>query len=196
MLKPFTFLFRQHGVSMIEVLITIVILAFGLLGLAGLQGKTQLIEMESYQRAQALSLMADMAGRINANRTKADEYVPGIATTYGTGDTSQPASCAGIAALSARDVCEWSKKLQGEGEKKDGVQVGGASGARGCITLIQSSDPTPGVCRPGIYQVTVAWQGLHNTVAPALDCGKDAYGSDTYRRVVSTEVSVGIMSCQ
>ena len=56
----------QGGATMIEVLITIVILAFGLLGLVGLQAKVQLAEVESYQRAQAVVLLNDMADRLNA----------------------------------------------------------------------------------------------------------------------------------
>ena len=45
---------RQRGVSLVEVLITLLILAFGLLGVAGLQAKMSLAEMESYQRSQAI----------------------------------------------------------------------------------------------------------------------------------------------
>ena len=59
---------RQSGLSMIEVLVTLIILLVGLLGLAGLMMQSQRSEMESYQRVQALILLQDMAGRINANR--------------------------------------------------------------------------------------------------------------------------------
>jgi type IV pilus assembly protein PilV len=38
---------RQHGTSLVEVLVTLVILAFGLLGVAGLQAKMSLAELES-----------------------------------------------------------------------------------------------------------------------------------------------------
>jgi len=38
----------QRGVSLIEVLVTMVIMAFGLLGLAALNSRIQLGEMESY----------------------------------------------------------------------------------------------------------------------------------------------------
>ena len=40
-----------RGATLLEVLITIVILAFGLLGLVGLEAKMQTSEVESYQRA-------------------------------------------------------------------------------------------------------------------------------------------------
>jgi type IV pilus assembly protein PilV len=58
-----------------EVLITVVIMAFGLLGLAGFQVRTSVMEQESYQRVQALLLVQDMAERIYANRANAATYV-------------------------------------------------------------------------------------------------------------------------
>ena len=48
-----------------------------LLGLAGLQARLQILQSEAYQRAQALMLLKDMAGRIANNRNDADEYVTG-----------------------------------------------------------------------------------------------------------------------
>lgn len=56
-----TLYLQQAGVTLIEVLVTIIILAFGLLGLAGLQAKVQLTEVESYQRAQAIDTMSSMS---------------------------------------------------------------------------------------------------------------------------------------
>ncbi|MHB1054222.1 MAG: type IV pilus modification protein PilV, partial [Thiobacillus sp.] len=64
----------QRGTSLLEVLVTILILAIGLLGLAGLQARLQVSEMESYQRSQALILLDDMASRIAANRPNALSY--------------------------------------------------------------------------------------------------------------------------
>ena len=65
----------QRGGLMIEVLITMVIAAFGLLGIAALQAKMQLAEMESYQRSHATILVRHIADRINANRKNAMAYV-------------------------------------------------------------------------------------------------------------------------
>jgi type IV pilus assembly protein PilV len=183
----------EHGTSLLEVLITIVILAFGLLGLAGLQSKIQLAEFEAYQRAHAVLLLSDMHERINANRLKADEYVS--ASVFGTSYVPA-APCTSLAAGSARDQCEWSEALQGASELRAAARVGAMAGARGCITQVQAPDPTPGVCKPGIYLVAVAWQGLLRTVTPTITCGQALYGADdAYRRVISAQVSVGVPSC-
>ena len=183
---------RQHGVSLLEVLITIVILAFGLLGLAGLQAKIQLVEVESFQRGQAILLLNDMSERISANRTFAANYVSAT-TVRGTGD-SQPATCAGETIGLNRDLCQWSNALKGSSEQKSGSNVGTMTGGRGCIRSVQVEDI--GTCTPGIYEVTVAWQGLHKTIEPASTCGKESYGSDdAYRRAISARVSVGLTGC-
>ena len=172
---------------MIEALITIVILAFGILGLANLQAKMQKAEVESYARSQALVLLDDMAARLSANRANAPAYVAlaATATPAGTGD-EQPADCATAfpAAGADRDVCEWSNALKGTTELSGARAVGAMVGGRGCIDRLAGIDPPS-------YRVAVAWQGLSPTIAPDLDCGQGLYGGeDAFRRVVAKVVSV------
>jgi type IV pilus assembly protein PilV len=182
----------KQGFTLIEVLIAVVILAFGLLGLAALQSKMQLAEFESYQRAQALLLLSEMTERINANSSQAASYVS--VGTIGTGD-SQPTTCVGGPGA-AFDLCEWSNDLKGAGETSSGTNVGAMVGARGCITQVQASNTSAGVCTPGIYQVDVVWQGMQPTTASAITCGQGSYGSsDALRRVVSAQVTVGLPTC-
>jgi type IV pilus assembly protein PilV len=185
----------QRGFTMLEVLVSIIILVFGLLGLVGLQSKMQLLETESYQRAQALLLLTAMGDRINANRDNALGYITGTSTPLGTGD-SQPTTCATITPLADRDKCEWSNALKGAAEKKATANVGAMIGARGCIEQVRGADTTAGVCSPAIYRVTVAWQGLNPTSAPPLLCGSAAYGDVKLQRVVSAPVIVGLLKCQ
>jgi len=184
---------RSRGTSLIEVLVTIVILAFGLLGVAGLQSKIGVAEMESYQRAQALLALSQITERMSANTAQAVSYV--TAGTVGTGD-AQPADCSGIAAGPNRDVCEWSNALKGASEQRSGASAGGMLGARGCITQLQAANPALGVCTAGLYQVSIAWQGMVATARPALACGTGSYGAnDASRRLITTTVSVGTTSC-
>jgi len=178
------------GFSLIEVLVTLVIVALGLLGLAGLQAKLQVSEIEAYQRAQALLLVQDMADRIATNRKNATAYV--TASALGTGD--DPADdCAGLETTAAQDACEWSTALQGAAEKSGDNAVGAMVGARGCVEDIGSDS----------YLVTVAWQGLTPLSAPSagLACGSGLYDGegespctdDLCRRAVTTIVRIGTM---
>lgn len=180
----------QRGTSLIEVLITMVILAFGLLGLAGMQSKLHLTSTESYQRAQAIVLLSDIGERISANRVEAASYV--TSTPLGTGD-SEPADCNALAFGAARDKCELSNALKGAAEKKSSTNAGAMNGARSCVTQVQAENAA--TCTPAVYQITVAWQGLQKTRAPDDQCGKDLYGEDAYRRAISVRVAVGMPTC-
>ena len=176
----------NKGFSLIEVLVTIVILMIGLLGLAGLQVRALTSQMESYQRSQALVLLKDMADRIEANRANAPDYV--TTTPLGTGF----GTCAASGIGSPGDLCEWHDALLGAAEvDSSGNKVGAMIGARGCIYEIAAAIPASGV--PGQYLVAVAWQGLNNTAAPAVDCGEDQYGNELLRRAVTLPVSVATL---
>lgn len=63
---------RQRGVSLLEVLITIVIVSFGLLGVAGIIVNGMKSNMNSYGRTQATLLAQDMIERMRANRVAAE----------------------------------------------------------------------------------------------------------------------------
>ena len=182
---------RQRGVSLVEVLVTMVVLAFGLLGLAAFQSKAQIGSIESYQRAQAAVLLQDMQSRLAGNGADADNYV----TDAPLGTGGPDLDCSGEAAGSARDKCEWSAALKGAAEQRSGVSGGAMEGARGCIARVREKNEAAGVCTPAVYLVSVAWQGRHETRAPAQSCGKGAYGTDTNRRVISARVAVGLPSC-
>lgn len=170
--------FRNAGFSLVEVLVTIVILMIGLLGLAGLQGRALTSQMEAYQRSQALILLKDMADRMNANRKNAASYV----TTLGTG-----AACpAAGATIASTDLSQWCNALLGAAEVQGGSNVGAMVGARGCIT--QTIAPASGVASQ--YLVAVAWQGLNTTAAPTITCGQNQYGNEALRRVVALPITI------
>lgn len=155
---------RQRGALMIEVLITIFILAIGLGGLMAMQSQLQKSEVETYQRTQALMLAQDMADRIAANRDNAADYAIGA--------EDDPASIGGEpcpavpvpSTLQQRDRAEWCNALQGAGESQAGANVGALINGRGCVHEIDGGKE---------YVVTVVWQGLTPISSPTNICGED-----------------------
>ncbi len=177
----------QAGFSMLEILISIVIMVVGLLGFLGLQARAQVAEVEAYQRGQALILVQDMVDRLNTNRKTAGCYA---AQTLGTGaGTPSCTAAAGTTetrAIATQDLQDWHNALLGAGETLGGANVGAIIGARGCITYNGAT---------GIYRVAVAWQGLAPTVAPnaadaSATCGLNQYGDEAQRREVSTSLMI------
>lgn len=174
----------QFGFTLIEVLITLLILAVGLMGLAGLQTRMLSTQFEAYQRAQAVMLAEDMASRLRTNiaTARATSYV--VTTQYGTGNSLGDTACA-----SSDDLCVWSQALKGATVKQGTQSVGSMIGARGCLETVSGSATSQQVIR-----VTVVWQGLSPIVAPASACGKDIYGGDDrLRRAVSVDVTLAYL---
>lgn len=177
--------FKTRGFSLLEVLISIVIISIGLLGMAALQGKSQQAELESYQRSQALLLLHDMVSRMNLNRVGISCYrLEDTADNYaGVGNTPVVAACAtgSKQTLAIKDIADWDALLDGSAEQLGTNDVGAMIGARGCVKYDIAND---------VYTVAVAWQGLSNTIAPANDCAKDLYGDDRQRRVITATIQI------
>lgn len=194
---------RQGGFSMVEILITIVIVVIGLLGIAGLQARAHVAELESYQRAQALVLLYDMVDRINNNRLAASCYAITTNTTNGTpylgdsaggGHFSTPTSACAVSSpaintLANNAINEWDALLQGSAETKGTSSVGAMIGARGCVSYDSGTeyiDATSGanIAGTGMYTVAVSWQGMAESFSPTATCAKNLYGSENRRRTV------------
>lgn len=87
---------KQSGFGLIEVLVTVVILAIGLLGLAGLQARSLNYNHSAYNRSQATILAYDIIDRMRAN--------PAAIGTYVSGAPASKANCTTIAGCSATDM--------------------------------------------------------------------------------------------
>lgn len=113
----------QAGFSLIEVLVTMVILSFGLLGVAGLlvSGVSNAASSEAMSKASQLA--ADMADRIRANPVVAVSATSEYITTYADVAPSSPAT------IAQRDKKEWLDALaaqlpQGDGKITNTVSSG------------------------------------------------------------------------
>ena len=171
----------QQGVALIEALIAMLIVAFGVLGFVGLQARTTVANLEGYQRSQALILVNDMAERMNLNRANAASYVGNnIGVTI-----VNPGDCTSSALTTAqKDLCEWALLIQGAAEVQGSSKVGAMINARGCITNPSANQ----------YLIALAWQGIQASGAPVNTCGKDAFSSEDMRRVVTVVVQIANLS--
>jgi type IV pilus assembly protein PilV len=173
---------NQRGAMLLEVLVSILICAFALLGFVAMQARATGSEFESYQRSQALVLLDDMADRINTNRAHAGDYV-----TAGLIGEGAMVDCGGKTGA-ALDLCEWANLIRGSAEVRGTSKAGSMISARGCI-----SRPADSTDR---YVVSVVWLGTVPTGAPASTCGKSdaAFSNEALRRVVSASVCVGLLT--
>jgi len=172
---------HQRGALLIEVLVAVLICAFGLLGFTAMQARATTSQFESFQRSQALLLVEDMATRINVNRANAAAYV-----TNGLIGAGPAADCSGLAGAPL-DVCEWGNLLRGSTETRGGSGVGAMLAARGCIIRAAGSTDR--------YLVSVVWQGVLPTAGGGDACGQgDAtYPTEALRRTVSSTVCVALL---
>lgn len=182
-----------------EILVTLVISAIGLVGIAGMQVRTQQTGVDTYQRAQALILLSDMVDRINTNRKAARCYdittdTANGAPYLGTDNASLPTCTAwGTAVTQAQaitDMVQWDQQLKGASEFSGADTFGAMIGARGCLSYDVATNT---------YRVSVVWQGLNPTVDPTtvdatLTCGSGLYGDEALRRAVSTTFQIANLS--
>jgi type IV pilus assembly protein PilV len=101
---------KQKGFTLIEIMVAVVVLAIGLLGLAGLQATSLRFNDSAYQRSQATNLAYDMVDRMRANRQQAV-----VAGAY-DGQTLEnpPPNCAVVAlagTLAVQDIQAWRNAL-------------------------------------------------------------------------------------
>ncbi|MFP8967923.1 hypothetical protein ACKC9G_15190 [Pokkaliibacter sp. CJK22405] len=66
---------RQHGLGMIEILITLLVLVTGVIGAASLHLSSLRENQHINQRLQAITLAEDIRGRLMLNRGVSDNYV-------------------------------------------------------------------------------------------------------------------------
>lgn len=117
---------RNSGFTLVEVLVTVVILAIGLLGLAGLQVNGLLHNTTAYERSQAIFLAYDIIDRMRANRENVADYAtaldiqPTNTNCFGTAADCTPAE------IAAFDLNQWKCSLGKWVDDTDCIALDGA----------------------------------------------------------------------
>ncbi|WP_208296632.1 type IV pilus modification protein PilV [Massilia sp. CCM 8734] len=94
---------RQQGFSLIEILITMLIMSVGLLGIAGIILTNLKNNQSSQARGQATVLINDIVDRMRANRTTAQTLVNGL-SPYDLALNAQAPTDASVASV---DLTQW-----------------------------------------------------------------------------------------
>ncbi len=97
----------QAGSTLMEVLVALLVLSFGMLGMAGVQGVSLRGNQSAYYRTMATTLTADIMERMRANMTAVDN------ANYDNVSGAATASCFTVAGctsaqMAAQDVFDWS----------------------------------------------------------------------------------------
>lgn len=102
----------QRGISLIESLVAIVVMALGILGILGVQMRTLTDTQTSVRRAQAIHLIEDLSERMKVSPNalgSLDSYVTGWNETPTAGDcVSAPCN---HSELTAYDLREWKRAV-------------------------------------------------------------------------------------
>lgn len=98
---------------MIEILVTLVIVATALLGTAGLQLYAMRVNQGGQFRTQAVFLASDIAERMEANKQEAINggYVLGNTTVAGALNTACSVNACDMTSLAAYDLNQWGNSV-------------------------------------------------------------------------------------
>ena len=104
----------QSGFALIEALVSIVVVALGILGILGVQMRTMVDTQTGVRRAQAIRLIEDLSERTKVNPS-ALENINSYVVGWGAAPT--PADCKATAcdgaALAASDIQKWKLLIRG-----------------------------------------------------------------------------------
>ena len=132
---------------MVEAMVTLVVLAVGMLGIAGLYVTTLSSGGGAVDRMQAVNLAADLADRIRANRTAKAAYAGAAANNNCIGAAS--VNC-GPAVMAANDLLDWQNQIAA-------VLPSG----NGAVNVVAGAVPTD----PYTYTITISWLGTGDSAA-------------------------------
>jgi len=188
---------KQNGVGMIEVLITILITAVGLMGVAKMQTMALKSNHDAAQRSMAIYYAEDIVSRMRSlpvaicniatHKTELKcvnaggiwspvNYLADYIGEVGGGSiSSEPSpncdSSSNVCTIPqkvAHDLWEWEQLLDGETEKSGVAQVGGLLNVDGCIDVTSNQ-----------IKVRIAWDALDSAdnLATADACGNNGDGN-------------------
>lgn len=161
----------QAAFTLIEVMVTVLILSIGILGAAGMQAVSVRESQNTYFRTQADMLVSDIVDRMRANRTDARDEGTSAYTEAGA-DTDCSTECE-ASDMAAEDVFEWRASITGSS----------LPAAQGTIVRDSVVVDASGFTVGAIYIVTVMWDE-DRSGSTGIDCDPGDEGDLSCSRLI------------
>ena len=177
---------QQRGLSLLELLVSLVVFSIGLLGIAGLQMASKQASYEGLQRTLASQVAYGLLEDMRMNGDAMNVYLAAGEIGGGSRGAEPVPNCNGAAVCNAaqkatHDLWFWEQVLDGNLEMDGNVGTGGLVLPTLCIR-----GPAGGIA--GIYAVTIVWRGSASLInGNASVCGSASgnYGADNeFRRIM------------
>lgn len=167
------------GFSLVEVLVALAVLSFGMLGVAALQINGMRANQGAYLRGQATMIANDLAERMYANRTGMQQFrYDGF--TFTTGDACPVAATVCSVELGAtgtptactpQAMANYDRRVVACGVPSGGDLLGGVDDLlpNGAITVTCPVAPETACTAAGSRNIAVSWQERVETSAGTAD---------------------------
>lgn len=165
---PISVIRKRHadrGFTLIEVLITLIVFAIGILTVAGLQIVSKKTNYDAVQRTTASMLAQDIIQRMRANGdTSWGSYITEDLGGSSLGVPASNCSTAGVtcspAQMATYDLYSWEQAIDGASDGNTGGLVDPSACIRG-----------PAGGGEGSYIIILAWRGVNELSNPTIDAG-------------------------
>ena len=140
---------KHHGFTLLEVLISVLVLAFGLLGLAGMQTLTVKNNLIAEHRSRASLIAYDLIDRMKTNGSSAGNYVSTFMLPTAAANQAGCLTLAGCtsAQMAQHDLFEWNQTI-----------INTLPAGTGSVTLAVTT-----------YTITINWDVNQDGVIDATD---------------------------
>jgi type IV pilus assembly protein PilV len=142
-----TILHGQRGISLVEAMVALIVLAIGMLGIAALHVESVKANRTALLRTQAVNLANDLADRIRANRQAGVSYRLAAGALPTVGNCVVTNNCTDDE-LAVDDLARWVRAVR--------VLLPPAPDGMPPTTLV-GVVPAPGIGQPDTYRIRVEW---------------------------------------
>ena len=168
---------RGQGFTLIEVMVSLVIMVIGLIGIFNLHIVAKRGSFESFQQTQASYYANDIINRMKLNPSQLASYAGTYSGTPSSATACNVAVCT-PSQMRLRDIYEWQSSFTGADETVGTQNVGGLDTPTACIEVNANT-----------VTVVLAWRGIRKTTidagSPIVDTSTSCAATKENRRIFS-----------